>query len=261
MCTAYATRWNTITGAQLKSVADAAGYELGILREEPRPIFAANYKRREAVAARSRIVASEFTSSLERPLGLVLAGTAGERVQSAASLLASAGMRAGLHATQKNDNPVTQGTGFSVSELILSPEEILFTGIEKPDALLIVSEDGARELERNQVFADAGEATLVLCDDQIALPELPCRVLRFPFRRVAGPKLAATAAVAAWLNITSAVPLEAFWAALEARFGAQTEATKAVLRPFLEKGSFAEPTQAPHATRELPPEPIVSAQP
>jgi 2-oxoglutarate/2-oxoacid ferredoxin oxidoreductase subunit beta len=259
LCTAYATRWNTITGAQLKSVADAAGYELGILREEPRPIFAANYKRREAVAARSPIAVNEFTSSLDRPLGLVLAGTAGERVQSAASLLASAGMRAGLH-TQKNDNPVTQGTGFSVSELILSPEEVLFTGIEKPDALLIVSEDGARELERNRIFADAGEATLVLCDDQIALPELSCRVLRFPFRRLAGPKLAATAAVAAWLNITRAVPLEAFWAALEARFGAQTEATKTVLRPFLENESFAELSAAPHTTGQLPPQPSATAQ-
>ncbi len=260
LCTAYATRWNTITGAQLKGIADAAGYELGILREEPRPIFAANYKRRVADVARSAIVTSEFTSALDRPLGLVLAGTAGERVQSAASLLASSGMRAGLHATQKNDNPVTQGTGFSVSELILSPEEVLFTGIEKPDALLIVSEDGARELERNQVLANAGATTLVLCDDQIALPELPCRVLRFPFRRVAGPKLAATAAVAAWLNITRAVPLEAFWAALEARFGAQTEATKAVLRPFLENESFAEQSAAPHITGEFPPQPIVTAQ-
>jgi len=260
LCTAYATRWNTITGAQLKSVADAAGYELGILREEPRPIFAANYKRREAVGARSPIVANEFASALDRPLGLVLAGTAGERVQSAASLLASSGMRAGLHATQKNDNPVTQGTGFSVSELILSPDEVLFTGIEKPDALLIVSEDGGRELERNQVLANAGATTLVLCDDQIALPEFPCRLLRLPFRRVAGPKLAATAAVAAWLNITRAVPLEAFWAALEARFGAQTEATKAVLRPFLENESFAEQSAAPHITGELPPQPIVTAQ-
>jgi pyruvate/2-oxoacid:ferredoxin oxidoreductase beta subunit/Pyruvate/2-oxoacid:ferredoxin oxidoreductase gamma subunit len=260
LCTAYATRWNTITGAQLKSIADAAGYELGILREEPRPIFAATYKQRVADTAALRSVASEFTSPLDRPMGLVLAGTAGERVQSAASLLASAGMRAGLHATQKNDNPVTQGTGFSVSELILSPEEILFTGIEKPDALLIVSEDGARELERNQVFADVDETTLVLSDLQIALPDLPCRVLRFPFRRVAGPKLAATAAVATWLNITRAIPLEAFWAALEARFGAQAEATKTMLRSLLEKGCVAQPSETPHATQGLPPEAIVTAQ-
>jgi Pyruvate/2-oxoacid:ferredoxin oxidoreductase gamma subunit len=246
LCTAYATRWNPLTGAQLKSIADAAGYELGILRDQPRPTFGATYSRRTAEAPVSPVVTSELRSQLDRPVGLVVAGTAGERVQSAASLLASAGMRAGLYATQKNDNPVTQGTGFSVSELILSPEEILFTGIEQPDALLIVSEDGARELEQNRVFADTTETTLVLSDEQIALPEVPCRVLRFPFRRIAGPKLAATAAVLAWLNITRVIPLEAFWEALEARFGPQTEATAATLHSFLEKCSFAEASEAPH---------------
>ena len=247
LCTAYATRWNPLTGAQLKNVADAAGYELGVLREEPRPTFGATYRRPAGEARASPIVASESSSPLERPVGLVLAGTAGERVQTAASLIASAGMRAGLYATQKNDNPVTQGTGFSVSELIVSPEEILFTGIEKPDAVLIVSEDGARELEQNGVYADAGETTMVLTDEQLVLPEMPCRVLRFPFRRMAGAKLAATAAALAWLNLTRVIPLEAFWEAVEARFGKQTEATKATLGSFLEKCSFAELPEAPHA--------------
>ena len=249
LCTAYATRWNPLTGAQLKNVADAAGYELGILRDEARPIFAATYKRIAAGAKASPICVSELSSSLDRAAGLVLAGTAGERVQTAASLLASAGMRAGLHATQKNDNPVTQGTGFSLSEIILSPEEILFTGIEKPDALLIVSDDGARELERNRVFKAVQEYTLVLADDQVALPGLPGAVLRFPFRRLAGPKLAATAAVLAWLNITRSVPLEAFWATLQARFGSHTESATATLRSFLEHCSFAEASQALHTVR------------
>lgn len=241
LCTAYATRWNPLTGAQLKNIADAAGYELGILRDEPRPTFAATYKRGTAETPALPIARREFTAQLDRQVGLVLAGTAGERVQTAAFLLASAGMRAGLQATQKNDNPVTQGTGFSVSELILSPEEILFTGIEKPDALLIVSEDGAHELEQSGVFEDADEKTLVLSDDQIALPDLRCRVLRFPFRRLASPKLAATAAALAWLNITGVVPREAFWEALEARWGPQTESSKAVLQSFLEKCPVAEP--------------------
>jgi 2-oxoglutarate/2-oxoacid ferredoxin oxidoreductase subunit beta len=148
LCTAYSTRWNALTGAQLKGVADAAGYELGILRDEARPTFSATYGRRLADTMRPSTVTSKFASPLNRPLGLVLAGTAGERVQTAASLLALAGMQAGLDATQKNDNPVTQGTGFSVSEVILSPEEVLFTGIEKPEALLIVSDEGAGELDR-----------------------------------------------------------------------------------------------------------------
>jgi 2-oxoglutarate/2-oxoacid ferredoxin oxidoreductase subunit beta len=241
LCTAYATRWNEITGAQLKKFAEAAGYDLGILCEQPRPKFAETYNRqiKPGVTAQ-RSFAPEFTADLEKPLGLVLAGTAGERVQSAAGLLATAAMRSRLCATQKNDNPVTQGTGFSVSELILSPDEVLFTGIEKPDALLIVSDDGARELERAGIFSEMEAITLVLADEQVALPELPCRVLRLPFRQVAGPKLAATAAAFAWLNITRAFPVEAFWAALDARYGNQAESVRSKLLAPVQDAPFAD---------------------
>jgi 2-oxoglutarate/2-oxoacid ferredoxin oxidoreductase subunit beta len=236
LCTAYATRWNPLTGAQLKSVADAAGYQLGILRELVRPRFSAsaNTSPQAPVKGAPAQASSQVRWSLERSAGLVLAGTAGERVQSAASLLVSAAMRAGLHVTQKNDNPVTQGTGFSVSEVILSREEVLFTGIEQPDVLLIVSEDGQRELERNGTLGRVSEATLVLADMELALPELPAKVLRFPFRRAAGPKLAATAAVVAWLNFTHAIPLEATWNAIEMRFGAEAASVIAKLSAFVE---------------------------
>jgi hypothetical protein len=149
-------------------------------------------------------------------------------------------MHAGLHVTQKNDNPVTQGTGFSVSEVILSQEEVLFTGIEQPDALLIVSEDGQHELERNGTLAKASETTLVLADTELSLPQLPAKVLRFPFRRAAGPKLAATAAVVAWLNQTHAISLEAIWNALGMRFGAEAASVRARLSGFVEETSLSD---------------------
>jgi 2-oxoglutarate/2-oxoacid ferredoxin oxidoreductase subunit beta len=241
LCTTYATRWNPLNAARLRAIAEASGYQLGILRDEPRPRFSDAYK---AIAATSATTARrrrdnhiEFRAPLERPLGLVLAGTAGERVQTAASLLASAAMRSGLQATQKNDNPVTQGSGFSVSELILSPEEIVFTGIDRPDALLTVSEDGRCELDRGGFFARLNEASLVLADADLSLPDLPCKVLRLPFRRSAGPKLAATAAAAAWTYTTGALPLEAFWRALDARLGAEAAPTKAKLSALLESVS------------------------
>jgi 2-oxoglutarate ferredoxin oxidoreductase subunit beta len=240
LCTAYATRWNTLTGAQLKQVADRAGYTLGILREEPRATFAGHYREQ---AARLRAAAEEratraraesgFSAEIVEPLGIVLAGTAGERVQSAATLLAEAGISAGLCVTQKNDNPVTQGSGFSVSEVMLSPGEILFTGIEEPDAILVVSGDGAKELERSGAFDRATESTVVIADADVALPELECQVLRFAFRKEAGGKLAAIAAVVHWVELTKALPIQAFWAALEARYGEEAATMRAKLAPFV----------------------------
>jgi Pyruvate/2-oxoacid:ferredoxin oxidoreductase gamma subunit len=222
LCTAYATRWNPLTGATLREVAEQAGYELGVLRDEPRPTFGAAYRERHAAEGRPASAtgaAQIFEHRLERPHRLVLAGTAGERVQTAATILARAALSCGLHVTQKNDNPVTQGTGFSVSEVILDPEPILYTGIERPDAVLVVSEDGARELTVTGALARADAETLVVADDGIELPPLPGTPLRLPLRNAAGPKLAALAAVAAWREATGALPEEALRTAAVARIG------------------------------------------
>ncbi len=239
LCTAYGTRWNTLTGAQLQQVAKDAGYELGVLRDEPRETFGASYRRRMtrpasgAAPAETPRRAEAFVASLEEPVGVVLAGSAGEGVQSTASLLGHAAIRAGLQVTQKNDNPVTQGTGFSVSEVIVSPHEILYTGIETPDVALVVSADGARELGRNGMLERISEETLVLADTEVALPDLPCTVQRFPFRG-AGAKLAAMAAAVQWLDMTGAIPMPALWSALDAKWGEQSAKMKESLRDFFQ---------------------------
>ncbi len=238
LCTGFATKWNPLTGAQLMQVAEKAGYELGVMREEVRPTFGEGYKVRSKAVEKSgsheKLSTAKFSAGMESPQRLVLAGTAGERVQSAASLLGQAAMLCGLQVTQKNDYPVTQGTGFSVSEVILSPEEILFTGIEEPDAVLVVSEDGAKELQRAGVLARVSEETLVLADAEVRLPELPCTIQRFPFRSATGPKNATLAAVAQWLDMTGALPLDALWATLEDRFPRDAQEMKASIGKILQ---------------------------
>lgn len=228
LCTAYAARWNRLTGSQLRAVADRAGYELGILRDEPRPTFAASRRSPTGPEAERRGTGGEtrFAHHLTQPLGIVIAGSAGERVQTAATLLAQAAMLVGLHVTQKNDNPVTQGTGFSLSEVIISPEPVLFTGIERIDALLVVSADGARELSAARAFDRVTAGTVVLADDSVELPELPCDVTRENFRAGAGPRLAALAAVAAWLETTAALPPEALWTVAEGRYPSDVAALR-----------------------------------
>jgi 2-oxoglutarate ferredoxin oxidoreductase subunit beta len=229
LCTAYATRWNPLTGAKLREVAESAGYELGILAEQPRAVFGA--ERRAAARApecREHPVVSE-AAMLDRRVGLVLAGTAGERVQTAATLVATAAMRAGLYVSQKNDNPVTQGTGFSVSEVILSPEPILFTGIEAPDAVLVVSADGARELAANGTLERVTAQTEVLADEEIELPPLPCAVRRYPFRRAAGAKLAALAAAVEWAESRDLLPPGALRDAIRAKYPKEATGLDAAL--------------------------------
>jgi Pyruvate/2-oxoacid:ferredoxin oxidoreductase gamma subunit len=63
-------------------------------------------------------------------------------------MLGEAAVLSGLWAAQQDDYPVTVQTGHSISELIFSPREILYTGVTRPDALVLVSEDGRRAAGR-----------------------------------------------------------------------------------------------------------------
>ena len=219
LCTAYGTRWNQVSGASLQEIVLRQGYALGKVETEiERPAFRELYRHemesprpKRASPAIPRVNAAV---KLAGEVRLVVAGSAGERVQSAAALLCRAALAAGLYSTQKNDNPVTQGSGFSLSEICLSPKAIEYTGMESPDVVLAVSEDGWKELQANGTVAACREETLLLLDSQIEAVPPAGRVVRLPLRREANPKRAALSAMAAWLEKSPLLPAEAWEAVL-----------------------------------------------
>jgi len=75
---------------------------------------------------------------------ILLAGSAGEGVQSAAELFARAAMRAGLEVAIRGEYPVTVGKGFSAAFLLLSSDPILSPAGEQQDVALVSSADGLR---------------------------------------------------------------------------------------------------------------------
>jgi Pyruvate/2-oxoacid:ferredoxin oxidoreductase gamma subunit len=145
---------------------------------------------------------------LTQEVRLVVAGSAGERVQSAAGLFCQVMLAAGLYSTQKRDNPVTQGTGFSLAEICLSPRPIDYTGMESPDAVIVVSEEGWQELRASGVFSRCRPETLLLIDADLAPPPAQGRLWRLPLRRVATGKGAALAGLATWLADAAILPTE-----------------------------------------------------
>jgi len=217
LCTAYGTRWNQLTGNALKEIVARQGYQLGRLEAEPeRPSFRELYRRQvESLPKEQPAPAAPQALppvTLARELRLVIAGSAGERVQSAAGLFCQAALVAGLYATLKTDNPVTQGTGFSLAEVCLSPEPIEYTGMEHPDAVIVVSADGSSELQANGTFARCQPGTLLLVDAELPDPPAAGCLWRLPLRKAATPKQAALAGVAAWLARESVLP-GAIWEA------------------------------------------------
>ncbi|MBK7095952.1 MAG: 2-oxoacid:acceptor oxidoreductase family protein [Saprospiraceae bacterium] len=150
----------------------------------------------------------EFTNNVNQRLGVIISGSAGGGVQSAATLLASAGIVCGLHSTMKGEYPVTVGTGFSIAEVIFSKTKINYTGLENPDIVILVSEDGLKVAKNriknnSQVIAD-----ISLMNN--GLENLDKRSLVYGnFIQVASKKGAALCAIAYWLNSGGLLDLNA----------------------------------------------------
>ena len=156
---------------------------------------------------------------LKDPVSVVIAGSAGERIQSSAGLLCQVALDSGLFVTQKNDNPVTQGTGFSLSELWISPRPVGFTGIEQPDVLLVASEDGFRELKNQGWFNRLGKNSEVYLDESIAAEMNTRQVVRVPFRKAFGAKAAAMGALLTLAHWKRMVDPEKILESVTARYG------------------------------------------
>ena len=111
---------------------------------------------------------------------LVILGNAGQRIITAGELVCLSGATAGLHATQKNDYPITVMRGHSVSELILSKEEIGYTGIDKPSAVIALGQQGVKR--RNSIFAELTPETLVLKAAGVDLPATAAKIQEIDFK-------------------------------------------------------------------------------
>jgi pyruvate/2-oxoacid:ferredoxin oxidoreductase beta subunit/Pyruvate/2-oxoacid:ferredoxin oxidoreductase gamma subunit len=147
LCTAYFVPSNKFGKRSLEETQTRLGLGTGILERREVAEYATAYRREAAKRGPSpwlepRLLQSEFASNLQRPCRLLVMGSAGGKVRSAARLVAEAAIRSGLHATQSDDYPITVKTGHSIAELIFSPDPIDFTGIDSPDLLVILSDDG-----------------------------------------------------------------------------------------------------------------------
>jgi Pyruvate/2-oxoacid:ferredoxin oxidoreductase gamma subunit len=137
----------------------------------------------------------------------MIAGSAGEGVQSAAEKFAVAAISSGLNATKKGSYPVTVGIGFSASDIIISPDKILYTGSPVPDILIITSEDGLAYARTALGLMQEG---LVFIDESLPVPETKATLVRHPFRDMAGSRNAALYCLLIMLKQTGYFPADEF---------------------------------------------------
>lgn len=107
---------------------------------------------------------------------VLLLGSAGQRILTAGELLCLAGLHAGLKATQKNDYDITVLRGPSISEMILSPEEIDYAGIGRPSVVVALGPEGVAR--RKKVFEGLDETSIVLQAAGVEVPVCRARLHR-----------------------------------------------------------------------------------
>jgi pyruvate/2-oxoacid:ferredoxin oxidoreductase beta subunit/Pyruvate/2-oxoacid:ferredoxin oxidoreductase gamma subunit len=148
-CTAYFAPRNRLTKKAISDLVDQLGFRRGLVRRTDAPEYGAAYRAAgeaaTAGAVMPRPIEPRFAPTLDRRFSLVLAGSAGGRVGTAARLVARAAVLSGLHAAQRNDYPVTVKTGYSLAELVLSPEPIDEAGIGRASGLVVLSSDGRKQ--------------------------------------------------------------------------------------------------------------------
>jgi len=215
MCTAYYLPRNQLKKKDLAGMMERLGLQAGLLIDRPRPEYGEQYREMYAnaqQAARTRPpISAKYAHAVKRQTGIVIAGSAGQKIRSAAGMFAQAGMFADLEATQKDDYPITVMTGHSITEVILSPERIDYTAIDSPDYFVVVSEDGLQK-SREQIKKLTNSATLY-AEQSLDLPPTDARVVRLPFVATAKKvnRLSiGVVALAAMLADAGLFPMDAF---------------------------------------------------
>ena len=175
--------------------------------EHKRPATKIVDQETPSLIEQSQVIETKFDAGLKKRKGIIIAGSAGGGAQSVARFLAIAGMYAGLNTTMKGEYPITVGTGFSVAEVIFDHKPINYTGLDKPDYFIIVTEDGLNKV-KPKLHRDAKiyiDEKLVTDDLRYAFPEL----IVVPFSKMANRKSTALAAATYVLNKEQILPIEA----------------------------------------------------
>ncbi|MBU8848235.1 MAG: 2-oxoacid:acceptor oxidoreductase family protein, partial [Desulfobacterales bacterium] len=185
MCTGRYTKKNRLTPKVLDQMIIDSPEKHGIIEENQRPEYGKRYralaKERntfpKAVAIEKKITLKEYQRQ-----EVVILGSAGMRIVTAGDIVCYAGLYAGMNVSMKNDYNITVLRGQSVSEILISPEKIGYTGIESPTVVLALSDEGVQR--RKKIFATLKPDTFVLKEKSVPIPETRADVVEIDFREL-----------------------------------------------------------------------------
>jgi len=223
ICTGRYIKRNKLTPQVIDEKLHALAPIQGVVEENAREEYGRHYRE---VAATLKPVSTpaQVEKAFEPPekgrQEVIILGSAGQRIITAGEILCLAGLTAGLEATQKNEYNITVLRGPSISEVILSPEEIGYTGIDRPQVVLALAEEGVQR--RKALFSNLDKNTLILQVQEVGLPHTHGKVHPLDFK---GQKIKsadwALAALSVLAKMNAVISGEMLRAALGNRFRGQ----------------------------------------
>ena len=144
----------------------------GIVEENKREEYGHSYRKLTSKLKKATPPAgirAEFVFPESNRQEVMILGSAGQRIITSGDILCIAGLTAGLNVTQKNDYNITVLRGPSISEIILSPDDIGYSGIEKPSVIIALAQEGIDR--RRYIFNGLDESTLIIRSAGVDIPE------------------------------------------------------------------------------------------
>jgi len=212
LCTGRYTKKNPISPREIETAINNLPAFDGPVSANMRREYGSQYREKISYETGGldmiRIDAS-FESPVKSRREIVLIGSAGDHIQWAGSLLAHAAISAGMHATQKNDYDITVLRGQSASEVIIAPEPVVFTGVERPDIIVAISQEGVTR--HQNLFSKTSSQTRVIMAKGLEIPATRAQLTEIDFKEHGFSKAEwALAAVALLARTGDPITAEAF---------------------------------------------------
>ena len=146
----------------------------------------------------------------------IVAGAAGKKIGAASSALCRAAVLSGLWATQRNDYTITVKSGYSLSEVIISPQDIQCTTISKADFLVVLFPEGLKKVFPHIHMLT--ENDILYINNSLLPIETRAKIIGMDFQKIGKKKeFWAVMALAEILRNTNVYPLKAFIGAVAQR--------------------------------------------
>jgi 2-oxoglutarate/2-oxoacid ferredoxin oxidoreductase subunit beta len=183
-CTGYYSRRNRLSRRDIEqSMKDLPSFQ-GPIAANQRREYGGTYQETCSTAGHVvpewQKIEAIFPPSVAERREIVLLGAAGDRIISAGLLLAHAAILGGMQVTQKNEYDITVMRGPSISELILSPRPILYTGVEHPDVIVALAPEGV--MRKRELFAEMSSTGRVFLERGLEIPDTAAHIIEIDFK-------------------------------------------------------------------------------